>query len=55
MTLSDIKERRDPWYYEGSKPQCRGMPGQGSRVGGLESRGRGDVIGGFWRGNQKSG
>jgi hypothetical protein len=40
MTLSGINERRDPWSCEGSMPQCRRMPGQGSGIGGLVSRGR---------------
>ena len=34
-------ERKGPWSYEGSMPQCRGMPGQGSRnewVGKQEER-----------------
>ncbi|KRY62484.1 hypothetical protein T4D_1741, partial [Trichinella pseudospiralis] len=31
MALWDINERRGPWSCEGSMPQCRGMPGQGSR------------------------
>jgi hypothetical protein len=25
--------RRGPWSYEGSMPQCRGMPGQGGGSG----------------------
>ena len=25
--------RGGPWFCEGSMPQCRGMPGQGSRSG----------------------
>ena len=40
--LWDINERRGPWSCEG--PQCRGMPGHGSRSG--EQR-EGDKIGGF--------
>ena len=31
--LWDINERRGPWSHEGSMPQCRGMPGQGSGRG----------------------
>ena len=30
MAYSDIKGRRGPWSYEGSMPQCGGMPGLGS-------------------------
>ena len=30
---SDIIGRRSPWSCEGSMPQCRGMPGPGSRSG----------------------
>ena len=30
MALSNINGRRGPWSCEGSVPQCRGMPGQGS-------------------------
>jgi hypothetical protein len=33
MALLDINGRRGSWSYEGSMPQCRGMPGQGSRSG----------------------
>jgi hypothetical protein len=39
-----ISGRRDPWSCEGLMPQCRGMPGPGSRwVGeqGEEGAGRG--------------
>jgi hypothetical protein len=28
--MLDINERRGPWSCEGSMPQCRGMPVQGS-------------------------
>ena len=30
MAISDINERRGHLSYEGSMPQCRGMPGQES-------------------------
>jgi hypothetical protein len=33
MTLLDISERSNPWAWEGSMPQCRGMPGQEGRSG----------------------
>jgi hypothetical protein len=32
-------------------PQYRGMPGSEMGIGRLESRGRGEWIGDFWRGN----
>jgi hypothetical protein len=35
--------------------QCRGMPDREVGVGGLVSRGRGDGIGGFQRGNRERG
>jgi hypothetical protein len=28
-SLSVINGRKGPWSYQGSMPQCRGMPGQG--------------------------
>jgi hypothetical protein len=31
MTLLDINAMKEPWSCEDSIPQCRGMPGQGSR------------------------
>ena len=48
---SIIDGRRGPSSCEGSMPQYRGMPGLRMGVGGLGSRGRGEVIGDFWRGN----
>jgi hypothetical protein len=33
MALSDINGSRGSWSCEGYTPQCRGMPGQGSRSG----------------------
>ena len=48
MALSGISGKRGPWSCEGSMPQCRGMPGPGSRseligeqgeVGGNRGRG----------------
>ena len=39
MALWDINERRGPWPCEGSMPQCRGMPGQGSRSGWVSEQG----------------
>jgi hypothetical protein len=46
-------ERRGPWSCEGLVSQCKGMPGQGSGVGGLVSRGRGNGMEWFWRGNEE--
>jgi hypothetical protein len=40
-----------PWSCEDSMPQYRGMPGPEVGVGGFRSRGRGEGIGDFWRGN----
>jgi hypothetical protein len=39
-----INGRRGPWSYEASMPQCRGMPGPGSRSGwvGKQRDGGGD-------------
>jgi len=31
MALLGLNGRKGLWSYEGSIPQCRGMPGQGSR------------------------
>ena len=44
MVLWNINERRVPWTSEGQ--MCKGMPGQGRRVGGLVSRGSGEGVGG---------
>jgi hypothetical protein len=33
MALWGINERRGPWPYKGSMPQCSGMPGQGRGSG----------------------
>ena len=57
MAQSDINQRKGPLSSEGSLPQCGGMPGPGSRVGGLVSRGVGEGMGEgvFWRGNQERG
>jgi hypothetical protein len=38
MALWDINERRGPWSCEGSVPQYRGIPGQGSRSGWLSEQ-----------------
>ena len=46
MAYSAINGRRGPRSCEGSMPQYRGMPGL--RMG---SRGRGEEIGDFQRGN----
>jgi hypothetical protein len=42
MAYSFIIRRRGPWSFEGSMPQCRGMPGPGMGVGALRSRGGGE-------------
>ena len=46
-----VNGRRDPRSCEGSMLQYRGMPGPGTGVGELGSRGRGKGIGNFRRGN----
>jgi hypothetical protein len=46
-----INGRRGPRSYEGSMPKYRGMPGPGIGVSRLGSRGRGEGIGDFQRGN----
>ena len=54
MALSVINGR-GPWSFEGSMPQCSGMPGPGS---GSQSVGEQGKRGGnrrFWRGNQERG
>ena len=51
MAYSVIHGRKGPRSFEGSIPQYRGMPGPGMGVGGLESKGRGERLGDFWRGN----
>jgi hypothetical protein len=43
--LWDINERRGPWSCEGSMPQCREMPGQGSGSVWVGKQGKG---GGEW-------
>jgi hypothetical protein len=55
MAFWDINERRGPWSSEGSKPQCRGMPGQGSRSVWVGEQEVGDGIGDFQRGKQERG
>jgi hypothetical protein len=39
MVLLVIIGRRSPWSYEGSMPQCKGMPGPGSRSGWVGEQG----------------
>jgi hypothetical protein len=39
--LWDINERRGPWSCEGLRPQCRGMPEQGSGSGWVGEQGKG--------------
>jgi hypothetical protein len=62
MALSCINGRRGPWSYEGLiDPQYRGVEGvEGGEVGvggwveehPPRSRGREDVMGGFWEGGK---
>jgi hypothetical protein len=47
MALWDINRRRGPWSFEGSIPQCWGMPDREAGVDGLVSRGKEDGIRGF--------
>jgi hypothetical protein len=49
MAYLVINERRGPWFCEICMLQYRGMPGMG--MGMLGSRGRGEGIGNFQRGN----
>jgi hypothetical protein len=55
MALWDINERRGSGSPEGSMPQSRGMPGQGSRSGCVGEQGEGDRIEGFQKGNKERG
>jgi hypothetical protein len=41
MALLDIRGRRSPWSCEELMPQCRGIPGQGSRNGWVSEQGEG--------------
>jgi hypothetical protein len=50
--VNDQWEER-PWSCEVSMPQCRGMPGPGSRSGWVGEQGRWKGIGGFQRGNKE--
>ena len=47
--VNDQWEER-PWSCEVSMPQCRGMPGPGSRSGWVGEQGEEKRIGRFWRG-----
>ena len=47
--------RKGPWSCEGSRPQCRECQDRVAGVGGLVSRGMGDAIGSFLRGNEEWG
>jgi hypothetical protein len=47
MALLDINGKRGPWFCEGSMPQCRGMPGQGSRSRWVGEQGEGERDRGF--------
>jgi hypothetical protein len=42
MALSVISGRRGPWSWEGSIPQCSGMPGPGSGSGWVGEQGEGE-------------
>ena len=53
--LWDINERRGPWSHEGSMPQCRGMPGPGSRSGWVDEQGKEGWDRDFLRGNEERG
>ena len=51
MAFLVINGRRDPRSCEGSMPQDRRMPGLGMGMGGMVSRGKGEGIEDFQRGN----
>jgi hypothetical protein len=55
MVLSDINERRGPWFCEGSMPQYRGTPGQGSRSGWVGEHEEGGWDREFLEGRQRKG
>jgi hypothetical protein len=55
MALWDINERRGPRSCEGSMPQCREMPGQGSRSKWVSEQGEGGGMQSFQRGNEERG
>jgi hypothetical protein len=38
-----MRGERGPWSCKGSMPQCRGMPGQGSRSGWISKQGGGGM------------
>jgi hypothetical protein len=54
MALLVINGRRGPWSCEGSMPQCRGMPGSGSRNAWVGEQGEGEGDGVF-RGETRKG
>jgi hypothetical protein len=55
MALLDINGRNGPWSCEGSMPQCRGMPGPGSRSGWVGEPGVGGGDRGFSEGKPGKG
>jgi hypothetical protein len=48
--IVNINDRRGPWSCEGSMPQYRGMPGEGSRCGWV-----GEQVEGIFRGESSKG
>jgi hypothetical protein len=55
MAYSDISGRRGPLSYEGSMPQCGGMPGPESRSGWVGEQGEGMEEGIFSEGKPEKG
>jgi hypothetical protein len=55
IVKNNINERRGPLSCEGSMPQSRGIPRQGSRSGWISESGKGGGIEGFQRGNGERG
>jgi hypothetical protein len=53
MTLLVTNGRKGHWFCDGSMPQCRGMPRQGSRRGFVDERQEQEGIKGFQRENQE--
>jgi hypothetical protein len=54
--IADVQpEKPDGRCHFLSTPQCRGMPGQGSRSGWISEQGEGRWDGRVWRGNEERG
>ena len=53
--LVDHQWEETPWSYEGSMPQCRGMPGPGSGSGWVVEQGYWGVDRGFSEGETRKG